>query len=43
VAKPTSEQQAARDKESAKTLLHLAKQGNAKAKEAITVKGGKKS
>lgn len=39
---PTPEQQAARDRENEKTLLEAAKAGNAKAKELITIKGGKK-
>lgn len=42
MAEPTPEQKAARERETKATLVHLAKQGNAKAKAAITVKGGKK-
>lgn len=42
MAKPTPEQiAAARKAETAKTLLHLAKQGNKKAREEVAKKGGK--
>lgn len=41
MAKPTDDQQAKRDEENAKTLVYLAKQGNQKAKDAITRDGGK--
>lgn len=37
----TEAQLAAGEREKAKTLLHLARQGNKKAKAAITKRGGK--
>lgn len=40
--KPTPEQKAARDRGNKEILNQAAKQGNAKAKQMLTIKGGKK-